>query len=171
MRFLSSIRILRVALALAVAFWMAGAGCMLGCGNMANAATVTPVVESANPAIVVASDGACASRHSHECCAGHRSKVAPAAKRAVKAQENEATPAATLGLESSATSTMMDCPLAINATAALSKASPDNPRAAASLTDSGFHLPGFLEQVTALAPRTLLPNRGHTYLRHCVFLI
>src|SRR5512132_1296833 len=37
MRFLSSIRIVRVSLALAVALWMAGFGCLLGCENMVSA--------------------------------------------------------------------------------------------------------------------------------------
>lgn len=68
MRFLSSIRIVRVTLALAVALWMAGAGCMLGCENMVSAAASNEAESPANSSIVVADGGACASMHSHDCC-------------------------------------------------------------------------------------------------------
>jgi hypothetical protein len=67
---------------------------------------------------------------------------------------------------------MMDCPLAVNASAALSKARPDLSNLSltpARVTDS---LPNKPEQTVALSSSPLrLPNRGHTYLRCCVFLI
>jgi hypothetical protein len=66
---------------------------------------------------------------------------------------------------------MMDCPLAVNARAALSKAKPDTSRTALPHTRASARLPLLREQATALSPPTLLPNRGHTYLRCCVFLI
>ena len=186
MRFLSSIRIVRVALALAVAFWMAGAGCMLGCENMVAAAAANEAMSpansshGANASAVVVSGDACASMHSHDCCARHGAK--PAAQAAAKPaapsksaanSKNAALPSVTgvvAGL-AAPSSTMMDCPLAVNARAALSKARPDQSSSALPLTRANEALPHLQEHTTALLPPLVLPNRGHTYLRCCVFLI
>jgi hypothetical protein len=66
---------------------------------------------------------------------------------------------------------MMECPLAVNATAALSKASTDNAKTAAALTAVYQPLQSAPEQTIALVFPLRLPNRGHTYLQCCVFLI
>lgn len=181
MRFLSSIRIVRVTLALAVALWMAGAGCMLGCENMVSAAALNEAESSANSPTVVADGGACASMHSHDCCARRgehaaHSVTSPvaaiASQPAAKPKTLGATFANAVVVElGGASSTRMDCPLAVNATAALSKARPDKASTALPLTRASFHLPELQEQANALSPPLLLPNRGHTYLRCCVFLI
>jgi hypothetical protein len=214
MRFLSSIRIVRVTLAFAVAFWMAGGGCMLGCENMAGAASeteapATPETPENGANLVVAPD-ACASMHGHGCCskrgsqpmaksgdnssaqrvaklsgnAAHSSRASssPDAARSSahssrhSSSANAALPQTAAGLVDISAlaapfTSMMDCPLAVNATAALSKARPDDSGGdllPASSLDS-FSI--FKEQLTALTPPPLVPNRGHTYLRCCVFLI
>jgi len=64
----------------------------------------------------------------------------------------------------------MDCPMAVNASAALSKAQNDD-TSVALLPAAGELLSPATEQLRALAPPLRLPNRGHTYLRCCVFLI
>jgi hypothetical protein len=66
---------------------------------------------------------------------------------------------------------MMDCPLAVTATAALSKAGSD--QASAALPDSSERplLANSSEQTSAFVRPLRLPNRGHTYLHCCVFLI
>jgi hypothetical protein len=66
---------------------------------------------------------------------------------------------------------MMDCPLAVNSAAALSKAKPDLSRLSLTPPIAGYALPGNRAQTTALSTPLRLPNRGHTYLRCCVFLI
>jgi hypothetical protein len=66
---------------------------------------------------------------------------------------------------------MMDCPLAVNATAALAKARPDQASSALPLTRANDTLPHLQERTAILSPPLVLPNRGHTYLRCCVFLI
>jgi hypothetical protein len=197
MRFLSSLRIVRVTLALAVAFWMAGAGCLLGCENMVSAAAhageVTPGTSAATTAntanIVVAAD-ACASMHAHDCCARRKtpsvakshtgSGNTPTVKPADKPQANQpgreamlttADHGATVAELIAPVSTMMDCPLAVNATAALSKARPDESGGELLTARTVGSFSYFKEQLTALTPPSLLPNRGHTYLRCCVFLI
>ena len=181
MRFFSSLRIVRVGLALTVALWMAGAGCLLGCENMVSAAahgSESAAVSShaGNSLTIVAAGDACASMQSHGCCARRGAKPAAhsPSKSAPKPAAESKTAAVTSvasGVELGTTSSrMMDCPLAVNASAALSKAKPDTSRAALAQTQGGAPLP-LREHPTALSPPLLLPNRGHTYLRCCVFLI
>jgi hypothetical protein len=204
MRFLSSIKIVRVTLALAVAFWMAGAGCMLGCENMVSAAiphdadatSSASSSTSSNAANIVVAADACASMHAHDCCA--RRGAQPVAKSRVSSSALPAIKPAEIPVASFSTrkamqakhalsslvsgdvvaaalaapfSTMMDCPLAVNATAALSKARPDNSRGDLLPVHAADSFSYFKEQLTALTPPSLLPNRGRTYLRCCVFLI
>ena len=180
MRLLSSTRIVRVTLALAVAFWMAGGGCMLGCENMVAEAAANEAMSPANSAAIVVSGDACASMHSHDCCSRHG--VKPAAHSASKpaAPSKSATNSRTAALPfvngvvaglAAPLSTMMDCPLAVNATAALSKGRPDQSSSALPLTRANNTLPHFQEHTATLSPPLVLPNRGHTYLRCCVFLI
>jgi hypothetical protein len=196
MRLLSSIRIVRVSLALAVALWMAGAGCMLGCENMVAAASSPEVATPAASPTIVATGEACASMRSHDCCAkrGRHSVSKPAAKVVTKtksefvAESQKKNPvAAKEQLNSSepgnieTTSfapalnatplTMIDCPLAVNATAVLSKVGSDDSHVALPSSAQPPALVNPLEQTSAIARPLRLPNRGHTYLHCCVFLI
>ena len=180
MRSLSSIRIVRVSLALAVALWMAGAGCMLGCGNM-TAAAAGEIASPASTSTIVAAGSACASMHSHDSCPNHRAHSAakvPAkplsdklqfvagARKQILAETNEK-----LEFVGQSPATMMDCPLAVNATAALSKAGSDQANIALPSSSARASLPNSPEQTSTFARPLRLPNRGHTYLRCCVFLI
>lgn len=206
MRLLASIRIIRVTLALAVAFWMAGAGCMLGCENMVSAAADhssstggSDGADSAagtNASVIVVSGDACASMKSHDCCAkrgkpsvSQRAKQSPIAEPLRQSPSKLAANSARdlkvlvfghqspvhrdeVATEAAAPiSTMRDCPLAVNATAALSKARPDESASAIVRARVVAPLNSVQEQLAALAPLSALPNRGHTYLRCCVFLI
>jgi hypothetical protein len=173
MRLLSSVRVVRVVLALAVAFWMAGAGCLLGCQSMLVAASSAGTIHAGSPTII-ASGAACASMHSHDCCAKHGGKRASTSStQPTSANSKDPQPAtAAVTADLSATSgSMMDCPLAMNATAALSKAKPDQSGSELLLTRTNNFIPLLRQQVSALSPLARLPNRGHTYLRCCVFLI
>jgi hypothetical protein len=162
-----STRLIRVVLALTVAFWMAGAGCLLGCESMVAAATNVPT-GAAYSATLVASGEVCASKRGHDCCAkgGKRAHNAHAESNNLQT----ATDVLTTNLSGTSTS-MIDCPLAMNASAALSRAKQDQSRSVLLLTDANPSTPSLQEQVTALSSPTRLPNRGHTYLRCCVFLI
>ena len=160
-------RLIRVALALTVAFWMAGAGCMLGCESMVAAATNVPTGPA--DSALVASGEACASKRGHDCCAkqeGKRTHKAHAKSKNLQIP----TDAFTTNLSGTSTS-MIDCPLAVNASAALSRAKHDQSSSVLLLTHANPSVPSLQEQVAALSPPTRLPNRGHTYLRCCVFLI
>jgi hypothetical protein len=167
MRFLSSTRIVRVALALAVAFWMAGGGCLLGCENMATAAAATEITAPVGSPKIIATGEACASMQSHDCCARRG-----ASRTSAKSKTPE-TPSSTAVMiaRGATSSSMMDCPLALNAPAALAKAKQDQANSALLLTRANGALPHLQEQATALSPPPRLPNRGHTYLHCCVFLI
>jgi len=162
MRFLFSNRILRVALALAVVLWTAGAACMFGCGNMMTAAAANEFTSSST---IVAEGSACAAMHSRDNCPKHRADAA-----AKNASQTNAASMTALAL-TAIPGTMMNCPLAANAAVASSKATPDHTYASL----SSFNEKSFLiispEQPGAFAPPLRLPNRGHTYLRGCVFLI
>lgn len=175
MRFLSSIRIVRVSLALAVAFWMAGAGCMLGCENMVSAATSTEIASPADSPAIVVTGEACASMQSHDCCAKRNAHSAAKAvtkptsdqRQLVLADSGRSVFPALSGIFP----TTMECPLAVNATAVLSKARPDQSHVALPSRSEMASLSNPPEQISAFARPLRLPNRGHTYLHCCSFLI
>jgi hypothetical protein len=175
MRLLSSIKILRVGLALAVALWMAGAGCMLGCENMVSAVAASDHQLATKGSELVVSGDACASMHGHDCCAKRSGKaVAPSAKKSAgsHAQIGTTQPAGLTTSQFEGTSSgMFDCPLAINANAALTKARPD--QSSVALLSQGLTplVSKASEQTISFARPLRLPNRGHTYLRCCAFLI
>lgn len=163
----SSFRITRVTLSLAVALWMAGAGCLLGCESGVAAASINaaPPAESQS---LVASGATCAA---HSASAKHGVKSS-GSKSTNESKTTKQSSASTLTLACGAGSSgMMDCPLAVNATAALSKAGPDTAKVSLALTNVSDPRLSNLEQRTALARPLRLPNRGHTYLHCCVFLI
>jgi hypothetical protein len=171
MSFFSSIRIIRIVLAIAVALWMAGAGCLLGCENTVNAAANNSLSSEPLTGIVVAGD-VCASAHSHDCCAKH--DIRRFAKRDAKSTSNNSQTNNALALAPGANpSQMMDgCPLAVNATAALSKGRYDQSSVHFASTAQGYLVSNTpLEQTIVLSPPLRLANRGHTYLRCCVFRI
>jgi hypothetical protein len=165
----ASSRILRLILAPALSLWVAGAGCMLACeGLVASAATLITAAASTSEegSQIVASGHACSSGEmakSHDCCKG-----APKAEADTRREPHEiAFPAAT----ESQSRTMNGCPLAVSRAAVVSKTrtgdASDSTVPAQSLIQSNITL----EQTAPLSPPLRLPNRGHTYLRCCVFLI
>jgi hypothetical protein len=178
---LSSIKIIRVALSVSVALWMAGAGCMLGCDNMvagaARESSSAAASTASNSSTIVASGDACASMHSHDCCARRAVRASGSTTKSdSKSAGNARTSASVFPGQvapgfTATSSTMMDCPLAVNAAAVLSKAGSDQSNSALPATRANLALPRIQERATALFPQPLLPNRGHTYLRCCVFLI
>ena len=176
MRFLSSIRIVRVSLALAVAFWMAGAGCMLGCENMVSAATPTAIASAANSTAIVVTGEACASMQSHDCCAKSKSAAKAVTKPTSDKHQFNAHSSivpfdSLFGTFGATFPWMMECPLAVNATAALTKAGTDDSNVALQTQSEIASLSNPPEQTTAFARPLRLPNRGHTYLHCCSFLI
>jgi len=157
MSFLVSLRVVRFLLAISVSVWLAG-GCLFGCSGTAMAAEVSS--EANQPAVEGAS---CHRAGSHDCCKAPK----PAKKSKVKVNPNEKL----AGVSTLPTGGMSDCPLLVGATAVASKNSSNSPDLAG--TTSAAVRPAVsdreLPQRHIVDP--LLPNRGPTYLRCCVFLI
>ena len=156
MSFLVSLKVVRLRLTVSVSVWLAG-GCLLGCGNMAMAAAEI----SREQAEVEAPS--CHSAQEHHCC----SKPQPSKQSTIDPKLTESL----LALTTVPRSSMTDCPLAMSATAITAKVNSNSPESDQTaktdllLTVSNRELrqPHF-----AVLP---VPNRGPTYLRHCVFLI
>ncbi len=159
----ASLRLVRGLLAFAVVFWMAGAGCLFGCEGMTSAlaSSNSQTITTNNLATIVSGD-ACASMQSHDCCARHHKQSAP---------QHQVT-RASQGIEIVGLSpAMTDCPLAINASAALSNPRTEQSKTLALPATAIIQNTEQLEQSGAFLHPLRLPNRGHTYLRCCVFLI
>jgi len=134
---------------------MAGAGCLLGCSNAVHASPQN----SKDEVNTVVADGSCAAKHSHDCCA-KKKKTAASSETELLVPEIKAGPGS-----------MKDCPLAINASAVVSKARSD--RSKGTLARD---VPVVVrEQSNRFSNSTsndpVILNRGPTYLRCCVFLI
>ena len=155
MSFLVSLKVVRMLLAVSVSVWLAG-GCLLGCGS----AMAAPGNATSETAVEGES---CHSAQKHHCC----SKPKPAKQSTIDPKFTESI----LALTSLPRDMMKDCPLAMNATAIAAKANTNSPESTQGTT---AELPvgagnGELPQKHVIAP--LVPNRGPTYLRCCVFLI
>jgi hypothetical protein len=153
---LGSLKVVRLLLTASVSFWLAG-GCLLGCGNMAMAA------QRGEDQAAVEADS-CQAAQEHHCC----SKAKPVKQ---SAEINPKLTESLLALATLPRVPMGDCPLAMSATAVAAKASSNSPdsdqttNAALPLTAGSREL----RQKHFAVP--LVPNRGPTYLRCCVFLI
>lgn len=175
-----SAKAFRISLALILSLWIAGAGCMLGCQNMVASAAVGEPAEgqpAAHLALVVSGE-ACASNQSHDCCAKKR------AEAKVKASESTSRSTARPSLQTAAlvsqrdslnpapSGGMRECPLALSRAVAVTKTSAGKQLAApVALPLDALPSETSFDQHSFLSPLARLPNRGHTYLRCCVFLI
>ena len=164
---LSSGRVVRFVLAPALSFWLAGTGCMLGCESMTAAAATLKTNSShhlTSGSTIVASGHACSSNKSHDCCAKNRKEDSSAPSQSKHSNEALLT-------SGGSSSSPINCPFAVSRTAVVAKAQGRDTNASAVVTDSNPGQQISLEQVAPLSPPLRLPNRGHTYLRCCVFLI
>ena len=159
MSFLVSLKVGRLLLAVSVSVWLAG-GCLLGCGS----AMAAPGDESSQAAV---EGDSCHTAQKHHCCSKPKpaKQITPAKTFDLKLIES------TLALASLPRDLMKDCPLAMNATAIAAKANTSSPE---STQATNAELPvgaanRELPQKHVIVP--LVPNRGPTYLRCCVFLI
>ena len=155
MRWFVAGKTFRWLMAASVSLWMGGAGCLFACSSGFHEAE-----KSTSSSEVVVTGNSCATSASHDCCAKQQTEAL------AKKSQTVLPSLATLprGM-------MEDCPLAVNATAVVSKAGSD-------LSDVGQARATWSSQVVTSTniPKSdfvsLLPaNRGPTYLRCCVFLI
>lgn len=155
MTFLVSLKVVRLFLTVCVSVWLAG-GCLLGCGNMAMAAS-----QNREQAAVEAPS--CHSAQEHHCC----SQPKPAKQSAIDPSLTESL----LALTSVPRSSMSECPLAMSATAITAKANSNSPELNQTTKTDLPHTAANRELRQAHFAIPLVPNRGPTYLRCCVFLI
>lgn len=162
--FLSTTRILRVALSLSLVFWIAGFGCIFGCESLAMAGASAH--HEAPPTVSAMGSGAsCHKVVDHSCCA----KRHPSANKTAKALPSEAMPASAPIIEV-AGEMMRECPMALNANSLGTK--PRTDESATTIALEPIDLPIFNAVPATVSPApSFLNNRGHTYLRCCVFLI
>jgi hypothetical protein len=163
----SFLKIARMGLAATLVLWVAGAGCLLGCEGMMTAAA------SENSAVaphakgdlnLVVSGEACASAKSHDCCAKQNQRAQPKAQRLEKQT-------ATLVETDPSSSGMAACPLAMSRTVVAAKKSTDDTRSTTTVANANISTQNPNEQPHPIVTQLRLPNRGHTYLRVCSFLI
>ena len=173
MKLFSPTRLARKLAVITLAFWLAGAGCLLGCEGMAAAASDehSNLTSSSNHNSLVVEGDACASTEGHDCC---KKKSRAARKQATTVPAAEVSQSAELNLTStklneSSTSGVKACPFAVSRALSVAK-----------LRDGQLHATGLspmlslgavTEQKLVLSAISALPNRGHTYLRCCSFLI
>jgi hypothetical protein len=153
-------KLLRLSLAISVSLWMAGAGCLLGCSNETHASS-SASIESAD---TVVAEHSCASS-SHDCCAKKK------AQQESTTANNPHTDLSASQVRPAKSSMMESCPMAVNASAIVSKGRVETPKA--SIANTIEAPPPSIALATDL--RDVDPpnfhNRGPTYLRCCAFLI
>jgi len=162
----SFLKIARMGLAATLVLWVAGAGCLLGCeGMMTAAASENSAAPHAKGDLnLVVSGEACASAKSHDCCAKQNHRTQP------KAQGLEKQTASLVETDPSS-SGMAACPLAMSRTVVAAKKSTDDSRSTATVANANISTQNHNEQPHPVVTQLRLPNRGHTYLRVCSFLI
>ena len=172
LRRLSSARALQFALAPILSLWIAGAGCIMGCeGMVAAAASALNSASakhsdhlSAKKTTIVASGHACSSGESHSCCSKRGGESQPRAQ-----QSDIATSPVAVGVSRSGS--IKICPLSVGKDAIAAKIRNNEVAAGPVVENSILPAENLLEQTVSLSTPLRLPNRGHTYLRCCVFLI
>ena len=169
-RGLSSIRFVRFVVAPILSLWIAGAGCMIGCEGMVAAAVQGSGSgghaghHSGPQASIVASGHACSSSGSHSCCKKNAGEARPVAKRVNNSE-------AQINVGRSSSDTTNACPLAVSRAAIAAKTRTSEAAAVPAVAQSGLQAEDFPERTAPHSTQFRLLNRGHTYLRCCVFLI
>jgi hypothetical protein len=179
---LSSFRIVRFLLAPLLILWVAGAGCLLGCEGMIATAAAAAIGQNASAApqsnhhsTIVVSGHACSSGGSasssvevndaHNCCKKSSTEVEPQAPQLSTGEAN------LIQFGASSSGMMKDCPLAGSKAVVVTKSRRGEASDSPVVAHSYLPAQDSLEQPAPLSTPPLLPNRGHTYLRCCVFLI
>jgi len=170
-------KIFRSSLALLLSLWITGAGCMFGCGEMMAATSSDPTSASAEAdsfATIVSGD-ACASHSSHDCCAKKKAatkQTAPVSTTAKPSLQTAALLSLSEFLKPAPGRGMSECPLAPSRAVAITRTTDRKPQIASILFPSNAPTLSTVSELdSAVLPIARLPNRGHTYLRCCAFLI
>jgi hypothetical protein len=162
---LSLTRILRVALSLSLVFWIAGFGCIFGCESLAMAGASAHHGPADLSSSTVASGASCHKVVDHSSCPKRRQSANKTAKAALSESMLASAPIIEI-----AGGMMRECPMALNAKALGTK--PRTDESATTIALEPIDLPIFNAVRATVSPApSFQNNRGHTYLRFCVFLI
>jgi hypothetical protein len=162
----ASAKIIRLTLVPLLVLWIAGTGCLIGCENNVQVAANLTVGHPSQALATIVSGDACASSKSHDCCAKRNAGAKSASPHSEQIAARALVP---LGEDSSGT--MGRCPLALNATAVIAKVRYQESALVAAVVPALVPPASIGEQSFPLSTQTRVANRGHTYLRCCVFLI
>ena len=159
---------IRSMMALALIFWCAGAGCMLVSFAQASMTDVAGSPDSADQMVT----GVSSSMDSHACCkAKHRSasgnQTQPASRASSAYAEQNLLSIPTAPTQSGA---MSCCPLTSGSMVVTSR-SQSNDRATVSDVSSSSSLLVVSSDPPPLSVPLRLPDRAHSYLLDCAFLI
>src|SRR5688572_23725800 len=175
MKLFFSTRLVRKLAVFTLAFWLAGAGCLLGCEGIAAAAPaeyLSLTSTSNQSAVLIVEGDACASTEGHSCCKkkSRAARKQPPAIPAAEISQRDESDLTSAKLNESSTSGMKACPFAISRALSVAKLRDGQMSSTAGLSAI---LPGQVvrEQELVLSAMSPAPNRGHTYLRCCSFLI
>jgi len=165
----------------ALGLWLAGAGCLLGCEGTVTAVAAQAtnrVLSSQSGSSIVAEGDACSSSQGHSCCkkkaqktrsVGHHDSQ-PVSARAKDSNVVAAYTSTGNRLAEVPPGEMRACPFAVSRALAVAKVQDGKMNA----TAAGSYAPAnaiVREQTLSLSTLSPMPNRGHTYLRCCAFLI
>ena len=163
--------------------WLAGAGCLLGCEGTITAVAAQALnrsTSSPHGASIVAEGDVCSSTEGHGCCkkAARKTRTESATQNTSQTVSNRATESNVVATGTSSEnrlaelpgSGMRACPFAVSRALAVAKVHDGQTSATASVSHSTA---GAIVRERTLSLSTLspMPNRGHTYLRCCAFLI
>ena len=123
----------------------------------------------------IVSGDACAANGSHDCCAKKKAAATrqtnPSQRTAKPSLQIAALISQTTSVDPQSNGRITECPLALSRAVALTKTSDRREAAAVALPIPRATVVAPIETHEAISPVARLPNRGHTYLRCCVFLI
>jgi hypothetical protein len=146
------------ALTIALMFWCAGAGCMM----VSYAKGAMSEMDSMDARMMAHMSG---SMHAHACCKAKRKN----AKRSTSAESPREFTQFTLP-EPVQNNAMNCCPLTSGSIVVASRSTSNDEAQALSLSDSSTFKPVISYQKPLAIPLRL-PNRAHSYLLDCAFLI
>lgn len=161
----------RLLLSICLVLWVGGAGCLIGCENMALAAMDQGLDNRLRDSATTTTSH-CATATSHSCCAKHGGATPRRASVRVGTPNQHLRGNSPLSVPALTTErTLPACPLAMNAGALANKARADESPVTLVSTSVSGPLSDTASKGAPAPPPAWVSNRGHTYLRCCVFLI
>lgn len=176
-----SSKLVRYPSAFALSLWIAGIGCIFGCEGRVAGAVNHPAYEGQQSEHArLAAGHSCSSAGFHSCCAKNaQSRAAkPGWHRSPTGFHGEIQKSWTaedlepkLSTTNNPSSGLKDCPFAVSRITVAAQGRNLVMGATPAVSHTSLHTASSLRQRLILSGPSRVSNRGHTYLRCCVFLI